>query len=469
MSAKDKTIKDTVCEVHKFGGYALVSNCFINSTNLDWGAIGFLARVLNLPPDWKFTKAGLIAICPDGETSVNTSLALLEKWGYLKKTVLMPDQSPTGRIHTSYKFYEYSALDDSIPHYDCELETFKVDNAEIYRVKKDKNYTIVSANLLRDSELKNKLLGFILKVRSLPNTWKFSMRGLATSCKVGKTAPRSAVNKLIEMGYLVRTRLLSNESASGTFEYIYCFNDERVSKGKALEIDTETRKQALTIREKRKENKKVESVEKVESKSNPTAQFNQINPETLPMEKLTPANPEFDNPPQSIKQLYNTKNLVHNMVGKVGKSSINPAGKGKILKNDGRTDNTAQPTQAEKQHFTRLVRENVCYEYLAASFCSAQSNGTQEADEIISCIVDEICSTQPYLKVQNKLYPRAVVKSAMLKIDCDIVDSVLDKMAEIKGIRNPRKYLITCLFNETLAEKFTQACEIRSRKALLTG
>ena len=85
-----KTVSDTVCRVHKFGGYAVLSNCFVRSTNLGCPAIGLLGRVLDLPPEWNFTKAGLIAVCPDGETAVESALADLEEWGYLQKIVQMP-------------------------------------------------------------------------------------------------------------------------------------------------------------------------------------------------------------------------------------------------------------------------------------------------------------------------------------------------------------------------------------------
>ena len=81
---KKKTVDDTVCEVHKFSGYAVLSNCFVRSTNLGWAAIGLLGRVMDLPPEWNFSKAGLIAICPDGVTAIDTALAELKEWGYLE-------------------------------------------------------------------------------------------------------------------------------------------------------------------------------------------------------------------------------------------------------------------------------------------------------------------------------------------------------------------------------------------------
>ena len=74
---KKKTVDDTVCEIHKFSGYAVLSNCFVRSTNLGCPAIGLLGRVMDLPPEWNFSKAGLIAICPDGEMILSIKLDTL--------------------------------------------------------------------------------------------------------------------------------------------------------------------------------------------------------------------------------------------------------------------------------------------------------------------------------------------------------------------------------------------------------
>ena len=81
----------------------------------------------------------------------------------------MPNESATGRIHYVYDFYEYSELDDSIPKYDIKMETFTINNATLNRVEKENNFTMISANLLRSREIRNKYIGFMLKVSSLPN------------------------------------------------------------------------------------------------------------------------------------------------------------------------------------------------------------------------------------------------------------------------------------------------------------
>ena len=70
---------------------------------------------MDFPDEWNFSKAGLIALCPDGESAVDSALNELKEWGYLEIEVKMPNENTTVRIQTVYNFYEYSAKYTSIP------------------------------------------------------------------------------------------------------------------------------------------------------------------------------------------------------------------------------------------------------------------------------------------------------------------------------------------------------------------
>ena len=59
-----------------------------------------LHGISRLPDLW-------LSVSEDGETAIKSQLAELEQWGYVKKTLLMPNESPTGRISYLYDFYEY--------------------------------------------------------------------------------------------------------------------------------------------------------------------------------------------------------------------------------------------------------------------------------------------------------------------------------------------------------------------------
>ena len=446
---KKKTVDDTVCEIHKFSGYAVLSNCFVRSTKLSWGAIGLLARVMDFPNEWNFSKAGLIAICPDGETAIDTALSELKEWGYLEIKMLMPNESATGRIQPLYSFYEYSAKDTSIPQYDYELETFTVDNAVLNRVKKTDNYTMISSKLLRNKELPNKLLGFLLKVLSLPDYWNFSMSGLKAICKEGKTAVHNAVNKLIDMGYLVRTKLLSNESVNNHFEYVYSFFDVPVSKEEADELEAETRRKAITIREGGRAKAAASSTGEKQKVENPYLDI-----------------PSAESPLSENQGQYNTYNSIQKNQLLSDKSSITSSAKKPTFNISGVEKSAERVTDrynAEAvEYYTEVVKRNIDYWELGDWLCQDGRDGYAEVDEIVGFIVDEICSPLPYTTLRGTSFPRAVIQSKMLKANIYMVENVLENMAKVDNIKDFRRYFISSLYNEVLTYHFNEGCESRN-------
>ena len=431
---KKKTVDDTVCEIHKFSGYAVLSNCFVRSTNLGCPAIGLLGRVMDLPPEWNFSKAGLIAICPDGETAIDSALNDLKEWGYLEVVVKMPNENPTGRIQTVYKFYEYSAKDTSIPQYDYELETFTVDNAVLNRVKKDSNFTMVSTALLRNKTIPNKLLGLLL-----------SMSGLKAICKEGRTAVHNAVNKLIDMGYLVRTQLLSNESVHNCFEYVYSFFDVPVTKEQADELEAETRRKAITIREGGRAKAAVSSSGEKQRVENPY-----------------PDNPPAESPLSENQGQYNNNNTIQKNQLLSDKSSIIPSAGISQVFNGGNVEKKNEGYNAEEvEYYTEVVKQNIDYGYLGDWLTADGRDGYAEADNIVGFIVDEICSPLPYTTLRGTSFPRSVIKSKMLQANIYMVENVLVNMAKVDNIKNFRKYFISALYNEVLTYHFNEGCESR--------
>ena len=444
-----KTIADTVCRVHRSGGYAVLSNCFVRSVRIGCDSIALLGKIMDLPPTWNFTIAGLVAICKDGETAVRSQLAELEEWGYAKKVLQNPNENPTGKFRYVYDFYEYSEKDDSVPKYDIEMETFTADNATLMRVKKDSNFTMVSGKLLRSSEIRNKLIGFMLKVLSLPNSWRFSMPGLQAICKEGKTAVHNAVGKLMDMGYLVRTKLLSNESMNGHFEYVYSFFDKPLSKDEAVEFEAETRRKAITIREGGRADNAVSSSAEKQQVENPYLD-----------------NPSAETPQSENHGQLNTNNKIQKNQLLSDKSSIIPsAAKSQVFNNPNVENSVERQSDGynaeEREIYTEIVKQNISYGYLGDWLCQDGRDGYAEADEIVGFMVEEICSTAPYLWVNRTKIPRSVVKSRMLKANISMVESVLQNMAKVDDIEKFGKYFIVSLYNETLTHNFNDGCESR--------
>lgn len=91
----------------------------------------------------------------------------------------------------------------------------------VIRVNKTKNYTVMSNVHLRDKNLSLKAKGLLSLMLSLPEEWDYSIAGLVAICKESETAIKSTLDELKQYGYLIITKKLPNQTASGRFEYEY--------------------------------------------------------------------------------------------------------------------------------------------------------------------------------------------------------------------------------------------------------
>ena len=90
--------------------------------------------------------------------------------------------------------------------------------AEVFRVNKTKNYTVMSNYHLQDKKLSFKAKGLLSCMLSLPDDWNYSVRGLASISKEGIKAINSILKELEENYYLKRERKQEN---NGRFYYEY--------------------------------------------------------------------------------------------------------------------------------------------------------------------------------------------------------------------------------------------------------
>ena len=67
-------------------------------------------------------------------------------------------------------------------------------------------YTIITNTLLRERSLSLRAKGLLSLIISLPPSWSFSVRGLATLSSDGVDSTRAAVRELEQKGYLVRPK-----------------------------------------------------------------------------------------------------------------------------------------------------------------------------------------------------------------------------------------------------------------------
>ena len=78
-------------------------------------------------------------------------------------------------------------------------ETFEV-------IRSEDPFTRINNGIFKDKRLNLKTLGLLCLCLSLPEDWKFSIRGLASICVDGQAAIASALDSLEDLGYLRRDR-----------------------------------------------------------------------------------------------------------------------------------------------------------------------------------------------------------------------------------------------------------------------
>lgn len=89
----------------------------------------------------------------------------------------------------------------------------------VFRVNRTKDYTVMSNYPLKDKELSLKSKGLLSMMLSLPDEWNYSIKVLATICKEGVDAIRTALKELENACYITRERLRDNDGRIGETEY----------------------------------------------------------------------------------------------------------------------------------------------------------------------------------------------------------------------------------------------------------
>lgn len=88
----------------------------------------------------------------------------------------------------------------------------------VFKIEKNKNYTVMSNYHLRDRNLSYKAKGLLSFMLSLPEEWDYSMRGLEAISRESIKSIRNVLHELEDNKYLIRTRM---QGEHGKFYYDY--------------------------------------------------------------------------------------------------------------------------------------------------------------------------------------------------------------------------------------------------------
>ncbi len=272
----------------------------------------------------------------------------------------------------------------------------------VFRIEKNRNYTVMSNHHLRNKELSLKSKWLLSLMLSLPEEWDYTLKGLSIICKEGIDAIRVSIIELEKQGYIERRR---NRNTKGQLT-----NTEYIIHESPITVTPKSEKPTL---------------------ENPILD----NPIS---EKPMLENPILDNPTQEKPTLENP-------------TQIN---KDKTIKEKINTDVIKYPSinqreQAQKMDWidrydknTERIKNNIEYDALVLNYDKAV------IDEIVSVMAEVLTIDTPYYTIEKKEYPTELVRQRFLKVDYGKLDAfLLEFSRRTEKIHNTKAYLITSLFN----------------------
>ena len=280
----------------------------------------------------------------------------------------------------------------------------------VFRVERNKGYTVMSNHHLRNKELSLKAKGLLSQMLSLPEDWDYTLAGLSHINRESIDAIRTAVWELEKAGYITRRQ-------------------GRDEKGKMTAIE-------YTIYEQPQPPELEKPILENPTAGNPV------------LENPTTGNPTSENPMQIIKEEQKTN------LSKKEKPNTDIQSTHSIpihSPNPSPFEGAAHPPERKRKEpndayrvYEEIIKDNICYDILKQDM----PYDHDRIDEIIDLILETVCTKRRTIRIAGDDYPAELVKSKFMKLDSEHIRFVLDCMREnTTKIRNIKQYLRAALFN----------------------
>jgi len=308
----------------------------------------------------------------------------------------------------------------------------------VYRVEKNRNYTVISNYPFQDTRLSLKAKGLLCYILTLPDDWKFSIRGLAMYCKEGVDAVRSAVNELESAGYLVRgaERTVNGKFINGKFDvFEHPTNDAQ----QASPIpDNEPYAPADSVEEYEADDEDASS-DDMQTSEKSTAE--EAASDEAYMDDPTTENPSLDEPSSDEPSLDEPSLENPSLVFPTQQNTNN---QNTEKQNTYHQCNAYIYQSNQYQHIDAIrdeIRDRIGYH------CLAQEYGFLSLDEIVELMLEVELSNATSMHIAGANQPMSLVRSRFNMLTSLHIIYVFDRMKnQVKPITNMRNYMLATLF-----------------------
>ena len=276
------------------------------------------------------------------------------------------------------------------------------DEMAVFRVEKNRGYTVMSNHHLRNKDLSLKAKGLLSQMLSLPEDWDFTLKGLSLINREQIDAIRAAVRELEQAGYIVRSRERDSQGRLRGADYIIYEQPQPVPDLPTLENPT---------------------------LDNPTQ-------EKPTQEKPTQLNKDRSSKDKSMTDGSNTDSIpILSPPSPLGEEAAAPPER----------KGTGAKSQSAVEIYREIIKDNIEYEHLCQY---AKGIDRDMLDEIVDLLVETVCSARKTIRIAGDDYPAELVKSKLMKLNSSHIEFVFDCISKnTTEIRNIKKYLLAVLFN----------------------
>ena len=288
----------------------------------------------------------------------------------------------------------------------------------VFRVERNRGYTVMSNHHLRNKELTLKAKGLLSQMLSLPEDWDYTLAGLSHINRESIDAIRTAVWELEKAGYITRQQGRDGKGKMTAIEYII-YEQPQTPPGLASPI-----------------------------LENPTAG----NPV---LENPTTDNPTLENPMQLNKEIQRTdlpkKDLSTTDLSSTHSIPIHSPAEGAAAEPPERK---GTGTNEAYKIYEEIIKDNIEYDHLVQH----SRFDKDRLDEIVDLMLETVCTARKTIRIAGDDYPAELVKAKFMKLDSSHIEFVLDCMQEnTTKVRNIKQYLRAVLFNapSTISSYYT--------------
>ena len=249
----------------------------------------------------------------------------------------------------------------------------------VFRVEKNKGYTVMSNHHLRNKELSLKAKGLLSQMLSLPEDWDYTLAGLSLINRESIDAIRTAVWELEKAGYITRRQGRDEKGKMTAIEYtIYEQPQPPALDCPVLE--------------------------------NPTA-------DKPILENPTPDNPTSENPTQLNKEIQKTNlpkkeklNTDISSTHSIPFHSLNPSP----------LEDAAQLPERKRKEATdaysvyeEIIKDNIEYDYLIQD----RYLDRDRIEEILALILETVCTKRRTIRIAGDDHQEDLLKAKFMKLN----------------------------------------------------